>query len=168
MIWIPITIGFLILFSLAYAAMSGAPWVPTWKRDIRRLEKLLYLKDGEKFYELGCGDGRVTMFLSVSGACVTGVELSFLQWGVAQIRRLLSRRKNIRFLLRNAFHVDLCDADAVYLFLMPEAYEKIRFKLEDELKPGCRVVTYVWPMPGWEYEVLDKVEGAPDLFLYVR
>lgn len=155
---------FLLLFSMAYAALSGAPWVPTWKRDIERARKLLDLKPGENFVELGCGDGRVTCAIGQG----TGVELSVVQYVAAQIRRVLTRSWNVRFALANAFHYDLRGSDAVYLFLMPETYQKIRPKLETELKPGARVVTYVWPIPDWEPERVDEHPGAPKLYLYRR
>lgn len=159
----------IFLCSLTYAARAGAPWVPTWKRDIDRLATLLDLKPGERFFELGCGDGRVSIELAkLSGAHATGVELSLLQWLVAQIRRVLGHHKNVTFVLGNAFNVDLTNADAVYLFLMPATYKKIRPKLERELKPGARVVTYVWPMPDWTPTRVDTFVKAPSLYLYQR
>lgn len=168
--WILIGIGLALLFSVAYAALSGAPWVPTWKRDIERARTLLRLRGGERFVELGCGDGRVTVALAkeATGARLVGVELSVLQWIAANVRRVLSRAWNARFALGNAFHYDLRDTDAVYLFLMPDAYQKLRPKFEAELKPGARVVSYVWPIPGWEPSHVDEAPDAPKLYLYRR
>ncbi|MEI6511613.1 MAG: hypothetical protein WCO25_06305 [Candidatus Uhrbacteria bacterium] len=188
LLWIPILI---LLFSLAYASASGAPWVPTFKRDIERIRRLLDLKDGEKFVELGCGDGRVVIALagglkaagekgrrdSSSPTAydptrlrpnLTGVELSIIQWLAAQTRRIFARSWNTRFVLGNAFAYDLRDADAVYLFLLPETYEKIRPKLEAELKPGARLVSFVWPIPDWNPEKVDEMPGAAKIYLYVR
>ena len=54
------------------------------------------------------------------------------------------------------------------MFLMPETYEKIRPKLEKELKPGARVITYVWPIPGWTPDVVDEVEGSQKIYLFRR
>ena len=157
---------------MAYAALSGAPWVPTWKRDIARAKKLLDLQPGETFVELGCGDGRVTIGLtgqtSQTGLTGIGVELSIVQYAAAQVRRIFTRSWNVRFKLANAFNYDLRDADVVYLFLMPDTYQKIRPKLEAELKPGARVITYVWPIPGWEPTRVDEHPGAPKLYLYGR
>ena len=56
----------------------------------------------------------------------------------------------------------------VGLFLMPEAYAKLRPKFEKELKPGARVMSYVWPIPGWESEQVDAQEGRATIFLYKR
>lgn len=165
-----IIIGFLIVIfgSMAYGSRStGAPWVPTWKRDIRRFIALAEPKPGETLYELGCGDARLVV--SAAKECDVrgiGVELSFVVALAAWLRARLSR-SGVRIRVKNLFRVDLSDADLVYLFLMPEAYEKLRAKFERELKPGARVVTYVWPIPGWEPVKVDCCEKAPELFLYV-
>lgn len=160
---------FICVVSFAYAGLRGAPWVPTWKRDIERLRVLLDLKPGERFYELGCGDGRVTMALSrATGAQGIGIELSLAQWAVAKLRAALSPSVNAHFLFGDVFSKDLSQAEAVYLFLMPETYKKIKPKLERELKPGTRVVSYVWPIPDWTPRVVDRHPNAPVLYLYIR
>ena len=184
----------ILLFSLAYAAGAGAPWVPTFKHDIERVRRLLDVKDGETFVELGCGDGRVVFGVAGEGGrpkaerregrreskslsasdpsrlrpLFIGVELSLIQWLVAQIRRMVTRTWNTRFVLGNLFSHNLHDADAVYFFLLPETYEKLRPKLEAELRPGTRVVSAVWPVVGWTPEKIDEADGASKMYLYVR
>lgn len=167
--WIVFLIGLIFLFSLAYAAANGAPWVPTWKKDFKRIERLLDLKDGETFIELGCGNGRVCRDLAIKhNVKIIGIELSLLQFLVAWIQTKLSGLKNITIKFGNAFNQDLMKVDALYMFLMPETYAKIRPKLEKELKPGARVVTYVWPIAGWEADEVDEIEGSQKIYLYKR
>ncbi len=163
--------GFILILlgSAAYAAWRGAPWVPMRRGDADRLVSLLDLKPGERFLELGCGDGRVTVAVArASGAAATGVELSLAQFFAAWVRGKLSDVPRDSFWLGDAFAADVSQADGVYLFLMPDTYEKIRSKLEAELKPGARVVTYVWPMPGWTTVMESRAENRPALFLYVK
>jgi SAM-dependent methyltransferase len=167
--WILVAILFILVLSFAYAAVKGAPWVPTRARDFDRLVKLIDVKPGQKVYELGAGDGRVSVLIAKrTGATMVGIELSIAQYIAACFRRILSRVPNVYFSLGNAFNVNLSDADAVYLFLMPDAYAKLKPKFEKELKPGAKVITYVWPMEGWTPTVVDKVEGTQTLYLYVR
>lgn len=178
--WILTLIFFIFLLSLAYTSASGAPWVPTWKKDLERIRRLADLKDGEIFVELGCGNGRVCRYIAKAidpsprpspsqgrETRVIGVELSLLQFCIAWVQAKLSRLKNIEIKFGNAFHQDLSNVDVVYMFLMPETYEKIRGKLERELKPGSRVITYVWPIPGWQPSVVDQVEGSQKIYLYI-
>lgn len=163
-----VAIVFLLIFSMAYAAASGAPWVPTWRKDIERFLVLAEPKPEERMVELGCGDGRVVITAAKErGVKGTGIELSLIQVLAAKARALISR-SGVRIKWQNAFHANLKDADLVYLFLMPETYEKIRPKLEAELKPGSRVVSYVWPIPGWEVTKSDRLAGANSLYLYQR
>jgi SAM-dependent methyltransferase len=183
--WILFLVGFIFLGSLAYASHAGAPWVPTWKKDFERIIKLANLKSGETFIELGCGNGRVcravakrsgTPSLIKEGAgggrteavSVIGVELSLLQFLIAQLQVKLSGLKNIQMKLGNAFHQDLSKMDVVYMFFLPETYEKIRGKLEKELKPGARVIAYVWPIEGWKPVAIDELEGQPKIYVYQR
>jgi hypothetical protein len=100
-------------------------------------------------------------------ATVEGIELSMLQHGIGWFQSRLAG-SGVRHRFGNAFGHDLSSYDAVYLFLMPETYKKIRPKLEAELKPGSRVVSYVWPIEGWEEDVLDMATGFPNLYLYRR
>ena len=169
--WLNVFLFILMIFlgSAAYAASKGAPWVPTWKRDVKRIVDLLDLKPGETCVELGCGNARVcrALVLAQPKAQVTGVELSFLQYGIGWFQNKLSG-SSVKMVFQNAFKHDLSKYNAVYVFLMPETYEKLRPKFEKELKIGTRVVSYVWPIPGWEAKKVDELTGAPTLYLYER
>ena len=165
--WIIFVFGLIIIGSLAYAAYSGAPWVPTWKKDLKRVEKLLDLKEGEMFIELGSGNGRVCRHLAKeTRADVSGIELSILQHVVSLVQNQILRSR-ARALFGNVFNHDLSKYDAVYLFLMPETYLKIRPKFEKELRSGTKVVSYVWPIPGWEVSEIDEAEGSSKLYKYI-
>ncbi|TAK03591.1 class I SAM-dependent methyltransferase [Patescibacteria group bacterium] len=161
-------IGLFLLASVAYAAWRGAPWVPTWRRDLDRLAGLAALKPGEHFVELGCGDARVCVEMARrSGARATGVELGLPQWAAARLRAWHSRLP-VQIALGDAFSFPLADADVAYLFLMPDALAKLAPKLAAELRPGARVVSYVWPVPGMQVVREDHVEGSPVIFLQVK
>lgn len=167
------SILFILLVSAGYASMRGAPWVPTWKKDLERIKKLAQLKEGDRFVELGCGTGRVCRYLArYTPAQTYGVELSLVQWALASFLSVILRRpqadEGSRIILGDAFHHDLSSYTVVYMFLMPETYKKIRDKLTQELPSGARVITYVWPIPDWTSSYVDHVEGNPDLYVYVK
>ena len=141
MVWqILLFVVFVLVTSAAYAGWQGAPWVPTWKRDMKRVGELLRLQPGEKFVELGCGNARVCRHIKREQpqADVVGVELSLLQYGIGWLQNRLAG-SGVRMKLENAFKHDLTGYDALYLFLMPETYKKIASKLESELKPGADI-----------------------------
>lgn len=168
-----LTLGFLLLASAGYASLRGAPWVPTWKKDLERIKRLAQLKEGDRFVELGCGTGRVCRYLAKHTPAQTyGVELSLTQYIYALLSSLvlpcLPLSSHPKFIFADAFHHDLSSYTVVYMFLMPETYKKIRDKLTQELPPGARVITYVWPIPGWTPSYVDRITGSPDLYVYVK
>ncbi len=47
--------------------------------------------------------------------------------------------------------------------------KKPKTKLEKELKPGARVISYVFPFEGWDYQIKDKpTEDHKTIYLYQR
>ena len=59
-------------------------------------------------------------------------------------------------------------ADVVYIFGMPGSIEdKLRTKLENELKKGARVITYSFPIKKWEPDEISKLkENDLPIYLY--
>ena len=165
--WIIFTILLVVLASAAWAGISAAPWVPTKAPDLERIHQLLSLTPNDKFIELGAGNGRVSRHLAKrTKANVEGVELSLLPWFSALFQnRFSGSRARVR--LGSLYKIPLQEKTAVYMFLMPEIYKKLRPKLESELPHGARVVSYVWPIEGWTPERVDRNEKKNDLFLYV-
>lgn len=157
-----------VALTAGFAAWRGAPWVPTVRADAERLVKLSQLRPGERAYELGCGDGRVVLALAGSGASVVGLEVSLLPYLAARLRLALARRPGASVRWANLWRTPLTDADMVYAFLTPAAYRRLRPKLEAELKPGTRVVTYVWPIEGWRPAAVSRKQGRPPLYRYDR
>ena len=147
----------LSLFLLAFATLISfiwvfAPYFPTRKGHLKLITEVADLKPGEKAYELGCGDGRVSRALALAypKATVEGLELAGLLFTWAWIEAKLSGAKNLRIRWKNIFWQDLSDADVVYVFGMTESLnQKLKTKFLAELKPGARIISYVFSMKEW-------------------
>jgi len=148
-----ILIFFLFLGTFAYAGLRAAPWFPTWSKDLDRFLKLADIKPGQKFYDLGCGDGKLVFAAAKAGAQATGFEISLLPYLIAKARSFFIENSEIKF--RDFWNADLSKADIIYLFLTPKVNPKAKLKLEKELKKGSRVVTYTWPIEGWQPAKID-------------
>lgn len=148
----------LLLASFAFTAASLAPWVPAWKKDLPRIMAIADLKNGEVFYDLGCGDGRVVAYAAKHfDVQAIGVELALPMIIVCWVRKLFFRQKNLHFHFKNLFAENLSRADVVYVYGLPKKLSgKFREKLERELRPGSRVITMAFPIKGWHEEVRDK------------
>ncbi len=63
----------------------------------------------------------------------------------------------------------LGEADVVFCYLFPDVMNRVAQKLETELRPGARVVSCNFPLPGWQpLEVLrpdSSLHGDP-IYLY--
>ena len=159
---------FLIVFTAFWGAFSAAPYVPTWKKDVRRMMDLAKVKPRERIYDLGCGDGRIVFEAAKKGAEAIGIEVFILPYLYARIKSYFKPRTKILF--GDMFNLDVSDADVVFIFLMSKSYQRIATKLEKELKPGSRVVSSCWPVGGWEDKLqrIDKPDNKTlPLYLYI-
>jgi len=116
-------------------------------------------------YDLGSGDGRaVIMAAKDFGAKSVGVELreDLAKRALSNIYELGLERK-AQILQNDIFKVDLSSADVVFLYLTTSANEKIKPKLEAELKPGARVVSHDYEILGWKSSKIDNFCENPRL-----
>jgi predicted RNA methylase len=116
------------------------------------------LKPGEVFFDLGAGDGRtVIMAAKAFNARAVGVEmredLAKRAIAVIQDNGLTDR---VTIVQGDMFKVDLSSADVVYLYLTTSANEKIKPKLDLELKPGARIVSHDYEVGGWKPVKVDN------------
>ncbi len=147
--------------------MFIAPFVPSPIPVVQHMLKLADLKAGEVLFDLGAGDGRtVTMAAKSFGARAVGVELreDLAKKALSTIHENgLSDRVTI--VNGDMFTVNLSSADVVFLYLTTSANEKIKPKLETELKKGVRVVSHDYEIVGWKPLKVDNFCENPQLRL---
>lgn len=142
-----------------------APFVPTPPVVIERMLKLADLKAGEVLFDMGAGDGRTLIVAAKDfGARGVGVELreDLAKKALSNIEENgLTNRVTI--VNGNMFNVNLTAADVVFLYLTTSANEKIRPKLESDLKEGVRVVSHDYEIIGWKPEKTENFCENPKL-----
>ena len=150
----------------AYTMKYGAPWVPTSYRTIRKMLTLAEVRPGDVVYDLGSGDGRVIIEAARSfGAKAVGIEIDPLRfiWSKARIRfQGLSGRVDV--LRGNFFKINIGVADIVTIYLLQETNNRLIDKFIRELRPGTRVVSNTFTLPGMEIINFDK---KLKIFVYV-
>ncbi|KKQ79036.1 MAG: hypothetical protein UT02_C0049G0006 [Parcubacteria group bacterium GW2011_GWC2_38_7] len=157
------------MLSFAYAGLRAAPWVPTNKKDVARFLDLAEIKAGDKVYDLGCGDGRLLFPAAEKGAQVAGYEIFLLPYLIAKWKQyFFTQKKQTKIVYKDFWHVNLADADIVYFFLMPKVYNKLKTKFEKELKPGTKIISYVWPIEGWTPLRVSESHKAQKIYLYIK
>jgi len=151
-----------------------APYVPSPPQVVQRMLNLAELRAGEVFFDLGAGDGRaVIMAAKDFGARAVGVELreDLAKRALSTVYEQ-SLQDRITIVNSDMFHVDLTSADVVFLYLTTSANEKIRPKLETELKKGVRIISHDYEVVGWkplkvENYCENQTLGYPSHTLYL-
>lgn len=153
-----------------WAAWRAAPFVPTRWADVRRMIALAKLHDGDHVVDIGAGDARLLAeAVKVPGVTAVGYELSWPVAALGQLRLWTSPNgKHARLKVQDFFHHSLADATVVVCFLTPPAMAKLAKKFEQELKPGTRVISAVFPIPGWTPMTKDKPAGRVSVYYYQR
>ena len=160
---------------LVVPALYGVPWVPTREVRIRRALQLAKLQPGEVFYDLGAGDGRVLLIAAKEfGAQAVGIEIGPVQCALGWLRILLSRGRHrarpararaagtgeqsrrIRLRCENFYKVDLHNADVIFVYLTSSQTSRLARKLEQELRPGARVVSIAADFLEWQPSQVDR------------
>lgn len=142
-----------------------APFVPSPVIVVQHMLTLADLKPGEILFDLGAGDGRtVIMAAKTFGARGVGVELreDLAKKAMSTIHNngLADR---VTIVNGNLFDVNLTSADVVFLYLTTSANEKIRPKLDSELKKGTRVVSHDYEIIGWKPLKVENFCENPQL-----
>lgn len=157
-----ITLGGTYLVARSFGGLfAGAPYVPVRKKDIEDAMSLAKIKPGEWMTDLGCGDGRVLLGALERGANVVGYEISpILTWiSRYRVRRFKGRATILR---KNFFQEDLSQFDVICVFALIRLMPRLEEQLNRQGKPGLRVVSFAFDMPGWK---LVEQKGMAKLFI---
>jgi tRNA A58 N-methylase Trm61 len=136
--------------------MSCAPFVQTPVEVAKKMIQLADLKPGQKLFDLGAGDGRlVIMAAQDTEASAVGVEMreDLIERARTEIKKLNLEGK-VRMIHDDFFNVDLTEADVVTLYLTTSGNERVRPKLEHELKKGAKVISHDFKVGNWKPSVV--------------
>jgi protein-L-isoaspartate O-methyltransferase len=149
-----------------------APYVVSPPSVVDVMLEMADLKAGEIIYDLGSGDGRILISAAQKyRAKGVGIEIQddLVRSSEARIARL-GLQNQIKIIHADLRNVDLSPADVVTMYLMTESNESIRPKLESSLRPGVRVVSHDYRVPGWKPTREERAEAYAHkhvVYLYV-
>ena len=132
--------------------MSCAPFVQTPIEVARKMIQLADLKLGQVLFDLGAGDGRLVIVAGrETDASAVGVEMrdDLVERARLEIKRL-NLEDRVKMIHDDFFNVDLKNADAVTLYLTTSGNERLRPKLEGELKKGAKVISHDFKVGSWK------------------
>ena len=134
-------------------------WVPTSPALVELMMKVARVTRDDFVMDLGSGDGRNIIAAAKLGANGLGVE--FNPDMVALSRRLATEAgvaDKARFVEADMYEADISKATVLALFLLPQNLEQLKPKFE-RLRPGTRIVSNGYEIPGWEPTEVGTSEG---------
>lgn len=148
----------LVVSSLAWFGILAAPYVPSRKKDLKRIFELGKVKKGDLVYDLGSGDGRILIYgVKHYGTKGVGIELAAFPYLWSKTKILLKGlRGQVQIRWGSFFRTDLSEADVVVTYLLPKAMQKLRPKFERELKKGAKVIALGFEIDDWQHIIYDK------------
>jgi SAM-dependent methyltransferase len=128
-----------------------APYVSTPEPVVKAMLGLAKVKADDMVYDLGCGDGRIVITAAREfGARGVGIDIDPRRLEEATAgARSAGVSERVRFVRQDLFQTDFSEATVMALYLFPEMNERLRPKLQAELRPGARVVAYQFGIKGW-------------------
>jgi len=144
-------------------AADLAPFVPTPPAVVARMIEIAAVGPNDVVYDLGCGDGRMVIAAAKTrGARGVGVELDD---ALIEACRAAAGREGVadrvRFLHQDATKVRLTEATVLLLYLLPESLEELAPVFERDLRPGVRIASHDYKIPGWDGRIV-QTEVLPD------
>jgi protein-L-isoaspartate O-methyltransferase len=144
----------------AQEAPVQAPFITTPPEVVARMLELARTGPEDFVIDLGSGDGRIVIRAAAAhGARGLGVDLD--ERLVADATRNAERAGvagRVRFVVGDALRTDLGEATVVTAYLLPFLLEQLDPRLLVQLRPGARVVTHAFPLPGWLPEEVQTVK----------
>jgi ubiquinone/menaquinone biosynthesis C-methylase UbiE len=141
---------------------ADVPFIPTPMEVVDRMLDMAEITESDLIYDLGSGDGRiVTRAAKRFGARGVGIEIN---------RHLLARARRtaaeegvshlVEFRRQDALTVDVSSATVVTLYLLPGFNARLRPRLQQQLRPGARVVSHDYGIEGWQPIREEKISGS--------
>lgn len=142
-------------------------FTPTRHNIAEAMLRLAKVTPDDVVYDLGSGDGRIPIIAAQTyRARGVGIELDprlvELSWRIANEAQVASK---VSFIVGDLFEADLTKATVVTMYLSPSIMKTIEPRLRS-LKPGTRIVSHQFSMPGWQPDQRIKVDEA-EILLWV-
>lgn len=159
-------ISVIFVFWVIWTDIIGAGWEPTSKILVRKMLEIAEVNSEDILYDLGSGDGRIIIEAAKRyHANAVGIEADPLRYSWSKLMIMLyGLNQKVKVLWGNFFNKDITPATVVTLFLSSKANQQLKTKLQNELQPGTRIVSYYWTFHGWEPVKEDRKDK---IYMYI-
>ncbi|MFP4013384.1 MAG: methyltransferase domain-containing protein [Chitinispirillaceae bacterium] len=139
----------------------NVPFVPIPLESVNYMLDMAQVGEDDLLFELGCGDGRITISAAGRGAKGIGIDTDARRVEECiQNANVAGVADRAKFYQSDIFGVPLASATVVVMYLMPEVNIQIRPKLFNELRPGTKVISYDFNMGEWEADSVIQIKKS--------
>jgi hypothetical protein len=173
-----ILLGLCVLSAAAGAAsakMKGKPrepvegqrgkdivWVATPPALVEKMLDMAHVTSDDYAIDLGSGDGRIVIAAAQRGARALGVEYDSALIEVSQRNaRRAGVTERATFVQDDLYETDFSNATVLALFLLPDNLRELA-PMFSALKPGTRIVTNRFGIPGWTPVAMCRIGGETE------
>src|SRR5258708_5537573 len=146
--------------------MSSVIKIPYFQTSRYRVETMVELanpKVGQKAADLGSGDGRIVIAFAQRGIDVYGYETDPELKRLSEENIKKEKVKNATIIAKDFWEENLSGYDIICSYPMPTIMGRLERKLQEELKPGTRVLLNYFPFKHWKLKTMKD-----NIYLYVR
>lgn len=149
-----------------YYSSSGIkidmPFLASSDSKAKIMMQLLGVIKGRKAADLGCGDGKLLLYLLKKGASAEGFELEPKLIKEAHVNL---QRNGCDCLIhqRNFLKSDLSKYEVITLYGTTSMMARLEEKLSRELKSGTKIVSNTFIFPNWQ-----PIKKRSDVYLYLK
>lgn len=142
---------------------KDAGWIPTPAPMVEGMLRMAGVSRDDLVVDLGSGDGRIPIFAAKAfGARGLGIELNkdLVAYSIETAKKE-GVADRARFVNGDIFEVDFSKGTVISLFMPPQVNARLLPKIL-AMRPGTRIVSYVFAMEDWEpddWVFFDNVQG---------
>jgi len=160
-----LAVGLLVAsVSFLLPIVGSAPFVPTKRDRLATIMAMANVSPGQRAVDLGSGNGNIVITLARAGAIAHGYEINplLVMWSRWRIRRA-GLADTATIYRQSLWLANLTDYDVVVIYGLPSMMPRLAEKLRRELKPGAKMISNAFHIPGWSYQRHDN-----HVFLYIK
>jgi hypothetical protein len=160
---------FLIFLLLYWSSFrTQVPFYPSHPAVRQAVADLLPTGRSLRFIDIGSGFGGMALYLAALRQSDTfaGIEIAPLPWLASWLRARLTHSA-ARFVRGDYMHLNFAGYDVVYAYLSPAAMPALWEKAHSEMRTGCLLISYEFPIPGHVADLVSHpLPGGPALHVW--
>ncbi|MEM2940446.1 MAG: rRNA adenine N-6-methyltransferase family protein [Thermoproteota archaeon] len=145
------------------------PYVPSPSEVVDKMLELAKVTSNDIVYDLGCGDGRLLLAAVKKFGARKAVGYEIRRDLYEELVKTIQKEglsNRIFVYNEDLLNADLSESTVVTLFLTTSANEKLKPKLEAELKPGTRIVSHEFTFKDWAPQKIEELSWHK-IYLYI-